>query len=161
MLRSFLDGLYRFAGYLAGLFLIVIFLLMMGLSIGRGVGINIPAGDDFASWCMAAMAFLGLAHTFRSGEMIRVGLLLDLGDRSRVSRVTLDAPGTGGEVELRTADDPGYDGSVLTATAPIETGSVTLTPTRPVTTRYLLVWFTRVPRNEGDNRIYVTEIDVR
>jgi TRAP-type C4-dicarboxylate transport system permease small subunit len=39
--------------------------------------LNIPAGDDFASWCMAAMAFLGLAHTFRSGEMIRVGLLID------------------------------------------------------------------------------------
>ncbi len=77
MLRTFLDGLYRFAGYLAGLFLIAIFLLMMGLSIGREVGINIPAGDDFASWCMAAMAFLGLAHTFRSGEMIRVGLLID------------------------------------------------------------------------------------
>ncbi len=77
MLRSLLDGLYRFAGYLAGLFLIVIFLLMMGLSLGRGVGINIPAGDDIASWSMAAMAFLGLAHTFRSGEMIRVGLLTD------------------------------------------------------------------------------------
>src|SRR5919107_2505925 len=77
MIRTFLDGLYRFAGYLAGLFLIAIFLLMMGLSIGREVGINIPAGDDFASWCMAAMAFLGLAHTFRSGEMIRVGLLID------------------------------------------------------------------------------------
>jgi TRAP-type C4-dicarboxylate transport system permease small subunit len=26
---------------------------------------------------MAAMAFLGLAHTFRHGEMIRVGLLID------------------------------------------------------------------------------------
>ena len=77
MLRSLLDGLYRFAGYLAGLFLIAIFLLMMGLSVGRGVGVNIPAGDDFASWAMAAMAFLGLAHTFRSGEMIRVGLLTD------------------------------------------------------------------------------------
>ena len=77
MLRSALDGLYRFAGYLAGLFLIIIFLLMMGLSLGRGVGINIPAGDDLASWSMAAMAFLGLAHTFRSGEMIRVGLLTD------------------------------------------------------------------------------------
>jgi TRAP-type C4-dicarboxylate transport system permease small subunit len=77
MLRSFLDGLYRLAGYLAGVFLILIFLLMMGLSIGRQVNVNIPAGDDLASWCMAAMAFLGLAHTFRSGEMIRVGLLID------------------------------------------------------------------------------------
>jgi TRAP-type C4-dicarboxylate transport system permease small subunit len=77
MLRTILDALYLLAGYLAGLFLIVIFLLMMGLSIGREVGVNIPAGDDFASWCMAAMAFLGLAHTFKSGEMIRVGLLID------------------------------------------------------------------------------------
>ncbi len=86
MLRTFLDGLYLFAGYLAGLFLIAIFLLMIGLSVGREVGINIPAGDDFASWCMAALAFLGLAHTFRSGEMIRVGLLIDR-FRGRTRRV--------------------------------------------------------------------------
>jgi TRAP-type C4-dicarboxylate transport system permease small subunit len=77
MIRTLLDGLYRLSGYLAGLFLLVIFLLMMGLSLGRGIGVNIPAGDDLASWSMAAMAFLGLAHTFRSGEMIRVGLLTD------------------------------------------------------------------------------------
>jgi TRAP-type C4-dicarboxylate transport system permease small subunit len=84
MLRSLLDALYRFAGYLAGVFLIIIFLLMMALSLGREVNLNIPAGDDFASWCMAAMAFLGLAHTFKSGEMIRVGLLIDrLQGRSR------------------------------------------------------------------------------
>ncbi len=86
MLRTLLDGLYRFAGYLAGLFLIAIFLLMMALSLGREVGLNIPAGDDFASWCMAAMAFLGLAHTFKSGEMIRVGLLIDR-FRGRTRRV--------------------------------------------------------------------------
>jgi len=77
MIRTLLDGLYRLAGYLAGLFLIVIFLLMMALSVGREIGWNIPAGDDFASWSMAALAFLGLAHTFKSGEMIRVGLLID------------------------------------------------------------------------------------
>ena len=51
---------------------------MMILSAGRPLGINLPAGDDFAAWCMAATAFLGLAHTFRHGEMIRVGLLIDL-----------------------------------------------------------------------------------
>jgi TRAP-type C4-dicarboxylate transport system permease small subunit len=76
-MRAALDRLYLFAGYAAGAFLVLIFLLMMGLSLGRQVGVNIPAGDDFASWCMAAMAFLGLAHTFRKGEMIRVGLLLE------------------------------------------------------------------------------------
>jgi TRAP-type C4-dicarboxylate transport system permease small subunit len=77
MLRRLLDGLYLWAGYLAGVFLVLIFLLMMALSLGREVGMNIPAGDDFVSWCMAAMAFLGLAHTFKSGDMIRVGLLID------------------------------------------------------------------------------------
>jgi TRAP-type C4-dicarboxylate transport system permease small subunit len=84
MIRRLLDGLYLAAGWLAGLFLIAILLLMLGLSFGRQISLNIPAGDDFASWCMAAMAFLGLAHTFRSGEMIRVGLLIDrLGGRTR------------------------------------------------------------------------------
>jgi TRAP-type C4-dicarboxylate transport system permease small subunit len=77
MVRLFLDRLYLYSGYLAGLFLIAIFVLMMLLSAGRPLGINIPAGDDFVSWCMAATAFLGLAHTFRHGEMIRVGLLID------------------------------------------------------------------------------------
>ncbi len=77
MLRVFLDRLYLYSGYAAGGFLIAIFVLMIALSGGRPLGFNIPAADDFVSWCMAACAFLGLAHTFRSGEMIRVALLLD------------------------------------------------------------------------------------
>ena len=45
----------------------------------------LAASARMRSWCMAAMAFLGLAHTFKSGEMIRVGLLIDrLGARPRV-----------------------------------------------------------------------------
>ena len=75
LLRRVLDAVYLGAGWLAGMFLIAIFLLMMGLSVGRQIGVNIPAGDEFAAWCMAAMAFLGLAHTFKSGDMIRVSLL--------------------------------------------------------------------------------------
>jgi TRAP-type C4-dicarboxylate transport system permease small subunit len=76
-MRLFLDRLYLVSGWAAGLFLIAIFILMMILSAGRPVGVNLPAGDDIVSWCMAAMAFLGLAHTFRSGELIRVGLLIE------------------------------------------------------------------------------------
>ncbi len=77
MIRRLLDGLYLFSGILAALFLLTIFCLMLALSGGREYGINIPAGDDFAAWSMAAMSFLGLAHTFKSGEMIRVGLLME------------------------------------------------------------------------------------
>jgi TRAP-type C4-dicarboxylate transport system permease small subunit len=77
IVRKVLDGLYLVAGWLAGLFLLAVFALMMALSAGRPLGFNIPAGDDFVAWCMVATSFLGLAHTFRSGEMIRVGLLID------------------------------------------------------------------------------------
>src|SRR5258707_6201571 len=77
MIRLLLDRLYLVSGYLAGVFLIAIFVLMMLLSAGRPLGINIPAGDDFISWCMAATAFLGLAHTFKHGEMIRVRPFID------------------------------------------------------------------------------------
>lgn len=77
MVRRILDAVYLASGLLAGLFLVLIFLLMMALSIGRQVGVNISSADDFTSWCMAALAFLGLAHTFKSGDMIRVGLVFD------------------------------------------------------------------------------------
>ena len=77
MVRSILDALYLVSGYLAGLALLLIFFFMMALSLGRVIGVNVKSGDDFASWCMGAMAFLGLAHTFKSGDMIRVGLLLE------------------------------------------------------------------------------------
>ncbi|HEV7260659.1 MAG TPA: TRAP transporter small permease [Bosea sp. (in: a-proteobacteria)] len=77
MIRRALDGLYLAAGYIAGLFLVVIFALMMLLSAGREINLNVPSGDDFAGWAFAAMAFFGLAHTFKRGEMIRVGLLLE------------------------------------------------------------------------------------
>ncbi|MCL6707768.1 TRAP transporter small permease [Pseudomonas sp. R2.Fl] len=77
LVRRLLDGLYTLSGILAGFFLVAIFVIMLTLSAGRPLGIDVPAADDFASWCMAATAFLGLAYTFRSGEIIRVGLLID------------------------------------------------------------------------------------
>jgi len=77
LVRRALDLLYLGSGIAAGVFLVAIFAIMMVMSVGRQFALNIPAGDDFASWCMAAMAFLGLAHTFKRGEMIRVGLLLE------------------------------------------------------------------------------------
>jgi TRAP-type C4-dicarboxylate transport system permease small subunit len=77
LLRRALDGLYLGAGVLAGMFLIAIFVMMLLMSAGREFALNIKSGDDITAWCMAAMSFLGLAHTFKSGEMIRVGLLTE------------------------------------------------------------------------------------
>jgi TRAP-type C4-dicarboxylate transport system permease small subunit len=77
MVRKLLEGLYLGAGLLAGCFLVLILLLMLALSLGRPLGINIPSGDDFVAWSMAAMGFLALAHTFRKGEIIRMGLVVE------------------------------------------------------------------------------------
>jgi TRAP-type C4-dicarboxylate transport system permease small subunit len=76
-MRGALDKLYLWSGYLAGLNLIITFAIMIVMSVGRGFALNIPDGTYFASWSMAALAFLGMAHTFKRGEMIRVGLLME------------------------------------------------------------------------------------
>ncbi|MBA4789556.1 MAG: TRAP transporter small permease [Rhizobiales bacterium] len=77
MIRRFLDAVYLLSGILAACFLVAVFTLMMLLSAGREVGMNIPSGDDFTAWALAASTFLGLAHTFKAGDMIRVGLVLE------------------------------------------------------------------------------------
>ncbi len=92
-----------------------------------------------------------------------VGLALDLGDPSVVRQVTLDAPGSDGTVEIRAADSPDVDGSTVLATGRIDGGGPVVLPIRrPASTRYLIVWFTRVPQQQnGENRVLVDEIDVR
>ncbi|HRK24874.1 MAG TPA: TRAP transporter small permease [Beijerinckiaceae bacterium] len=75
--RRILDRLYLWGGYAAGAFLLITFVLMIVMSAGREVGLNVPSGDDFAAFSMAALAFLGLANVFKTGEMIRVGFLIE------------------------------------------------------------------------------------
>lgn len=83
-MRKVLDGLYLAAGWLGGLFLIGICVLMMLMSVGREFGINIRGGDELSAWFCAAVAYLGLAHTFKTGDLVRVGLLVEwFKDRAR------------------------------------------------------------------------------
>ena len=50
---------------------------MLAQAFGREAGILVRGADDIVSWLCAAAAFLALGHTFRHGELVRVGLLLD------------------------------------------------------------------------------------
>jgi TRAP-type C4-dicarboxylate transport system permease small subunit len=50
---------------------------MLVQAIGREVGVLVRGADDITSWLCAASAFLALGHTFRHGELVRVGLLVD------------------------------------------------------------------------------------
>jgi len=83
-LRRFLDRLYYASGAFAALCIAAIFALMLAQSFGREAGILIRGAEDIVAWLCAASAFFALGHTFRHGELVRVGLWLDmLGARGR------------------------------------------------------------------------------
>lgn len=88
-----------------------------------------------------------------------LGLALDLGEPREVSAVVISAPGSDGEFEVRTADRPSFDGSTVIADG--ATGDSTeLQPETPVTTQFLVIWFTSLPENDGDWRAVVDEVEV-
>jgi TRAP-type C4-dicarboxylate transport system permease small subunit len=75
MLGRFLDKLFTWSGYLAGIFLVAIAVLVSAQIVARMLNQQIPSADEFAGYCLAASSFLGLAYSFRSGSHIRVTLL--------------------------------------------------------------------------------------
>ena len=83
-MRRFLDRLYYASGALAAVCLAAICVLMLAQSAGREVGLLLRGADDIVAWLNAAVVFLALGHTFRHGELVRVGLWLDkVGPRTR------------------------------------------------------------------------------
>ena len=76
-MRKFLDSLYLGSGVLAAAFLVGIGALMLVQIIARELGYQVRGADDLTAWFCAASAFLPLAHTFKRGELVRVGLLLE------------------------------------------------------------------------------------
>ena len=83
-MRRFLDRLYAASGAAAAACLLAICIVMLAQSFGREAGILLRGADDIVAWLCAATAFLALGHTFRHGELVRVGLWLDmLGARGR------------------------------------------------------------------------------
>ena len=51
--------------------------MMLAQSFGREAGILVRGADDIVAWLTAGCAFLALGHTFRHGELVRVGLWID------------------------------------------------------------------------------------
>ncbi|AVH96495.1 MULTISPECIES: protein kinase family protein [Streptomyces] len=92
-----------------------------------------------------------------------VGMVLDLGKAQKISSVDLSFLGDT-SVELRTApadaeSEPTMPNEYITRAS--KTGSnVTLKPIAPVTTRYVLIWLTELPANDGNFRGKLTEIKI-
>lgn len=77
-MRGTLDRLYLFSGALAAVCLALIAVVMLAQSAMREAGLLLRGADDIVAWLCAATAFLALGHTFRRGELVRVGLLIEL-----------------------------------------------------------------------------------
>lgn len=75
-MRKFLDALYQTSGWLAGLSMLVVLLMVLLTIISRLVGVHLPGTDAYAGYAMAGSSFLALATTLKKGEHIRVTLLL-------------------------------------------------------------------------------------
>lgn len=75
-MRRGLDLFYDSFGTLAALCMVSIAVLTLGQIVARLFGKLLPSADDFAGLAMAAMSFLGLAHTLRRRAHVRVIVLL-------------------------------------------------------------------------------------
>jgi TRAP-type C4-dicarboxylate transport system permease small subunit len=76
-LRRFLDRLYDASGALAAVCLASIAAVMLAQAAMREFGYLFRGADDIVAWLCAASAFLALGATFRHGELVRVGILID------------------------------------------------------------------------------------
>lgn len=76
-MRAALDKLYTASGIAAAVCLAGICVLMLAQALAREAGFLLRGADDISAWLCAASAFLALAHTFRKGELIRVGLWME------------------------------------------------------------------------------------
>jgi TRAP-type C4-dicarboxylate transport system permease small subunit len=77
-MRRFLDRLYAASGALAAVCLASICVMMLAQAFGREAGILIRGAEDITAWLTAACTFFAIGHTFRHGELVRVGLWLDM-----------------------------------------------------------------------------------
>ena len=76
-LRRALDLLYAASGYAAAVCLAGICVIMLAQAFAREAGMLLRGADDISAWLCAGSAFLALGHTFRKGELIRVGLWIE------------------------------------------------------------------------------------
>ena len=72
-----LNQLYKFSGYIAAIFLILVAVfILIGIS-SRIFGFYIRGLAEYSGYCMAASSFFALAYTFVDGGHIRITLFLE------------------------------------------------------------------------------------
>ena len=76
-LNNYLNKTYKFSGYIAAFFLILVAtFILIGIS-SRIFGFYIRGLAEYSGYCMAASSFFALAYTFVEGGHIRITLFLE------------------------------------------------------------------------------------
>ena len=80
MLRSLeksLNNVYKFSGYIAAAFLILVAVFILIGIFSRIFGFYIRGLAEYSGYCMASASFFALAYTFVEGGHIRITLFLE------------------------------------------------------------------------------------
>ena len=72
-----LNKLYKFSGYIAAIFLILVAVFILTGISSRLFGFYIRGLAEYSGYCMAASSFFALAYTFVEGGHIRITLFLE------------------------------------------------------------------------------------
>ena len=76
-LNNYLNKIYKFSGYIASFFLILVAaFILIGIA-SRIFGFYIRGLAEYSGYCMAAASFFALAYTFVEGGHIRITLFLE------------------------------------------------------------------------------------
>lgn len=75
-MRKWLDRLYTVSAWLAGLFMVGVFAMVLLTIASRFFGFSATGSDAYAGYATAGAGFMALASTLKHGEHIRVTLLL-------------------------------------------------------------------------------------
>ena len=74
---NFLKNIYRFSGYIAAIFLILVAVFILIGIASRIFGFYIRGLAEYSGYCMAASSFFALSYTFVEGGHIRITLFLE------------------------------------------------------------------------------------
>ncbi|PZG23835.1 hypothetical protein C1I98_36120 [Spongiactinospora gelatinilytica] len=103
--------------------------------------------------------------TYNTAEFGRlkdgVGLMLDMGKSIKVSEVTVTfAKASGAKAEIRVGDSPDLDALKTVAKQSNASGKTTFKPTAAASGQYVLIWFTRLPADQGRFRGTIYDVVV-
>ena len=76
-INNYLNSVYKFSGYLAASFLILVAVCILTGIASRMFGFYIRGLAEYSGYCMAASSFFALAFTFVEGGHIRITLFLE------------------------------------------------------------------------------------